>query len=438
MSLYLLMGAALPLVSTARSVAGEAALSASPSIEAHAGEHEGHDHVEGSDLDRGVEELFAAQCEHRVPAHSCAECRYEVGVVKVPKELIAQKLVEVGQVGSHSFSSRISLTGEVRFDESKIAHLGPRLPGVVGQVMVGLGQEVRTGTPLLEIDSPALAEAQAAYLRFAAETRLAQAALDRKQALREAQISSEREYLEAEQTLAASVIQTNAERQKLLRLGLSEEEVSKLELAGIHGATGRYVLRAPFGGQVMELHAVRGERVEPGAQLLLFGDVTTLWVWVDVYEDDLAVVANAAGATRLAADIQVRAWPGQVFHGWLDFVGRTMDERTRTVKARVTVSNSGGRLRPGMFATIDLPIGASDHRLAVPATAVLADEGRKFVFVRHATDYFVRRPVRTGRRSDGMVEVEGGVEEGQTIAVAGAFLLKSDVLRSKMGAGCAD
>ena len=332
----------------------------------------------------------------------------------------------------------MQLTGEVRFDESRIAHLGPRLSGVVGRVMVDLGKKVSSGTPLMAIDSAELAEAEAAYLQAAAEHRLAQAALERKRVLHEAQISSEREFLEAEQELEASAIQSNAERQKLLRLGLTETEISQLEQGGIKGATGHYLLKAPFDGEVLELHAVRGERVDPGAQLLLFGDVGTVWVWADVYEDDLAAVASAARSSRLPAEVQVRAWPGVTFNGSLDFVGRTMDESTRTVKTRIAVSNLDGRLRPGMFATVDVTIGVGDEGTAVPSTAILADEGRDFVFVHHADDYFVRRLVHTGRRDGEWVEVVEGVEPGQTIAVAGGFLLKSDVLRSKMGAGCAD
>ena len=413
-----------------------------PKAGALAASETGHEHDhgndEGSDLDETVEELFASRCEHGVAAHTCAECRYEVGVVKVPQDLISEGLVQVGAVGRRPFGMQVQLTGEVRFDESRIAHLGPRLSGVVGRVMVDLGKKVSSGTPLMAIDSAELAEAEAAYLQAAAEHRLAQAALERKRVLHEAQISSEREFLEAEQELEASAIQSNAERQKLLRLGLTETEISQLEQGGIKGATGHYLLKAPFDGEVLELHAVRGERVDPGAQLLLFGDVGTVWVWADVYEDDLAAVASAARSSRLPAEVQVRAWPGVTFNGSLDFVGRTMDESTRTVKARIAVRNPGGRLRPGMFAAVELAIGVGDEGTAVPSTAILADEGRDFVFVHHADDYFVRRLVHTGRRDGEWVEVVEGVEPGQTIAVAGGFLLKSDVLRSKMGAGCAD
>jgi RND family efflux transporter MFP subunit len=177
--------------------------------------------------------------------------------------------------------------------------------------------------------------------------------------------------------------------------------------------------------------------VELDSELLLFGDTHSLWVWVDLYESHLDAITRAQAERGLPARITVRAYPGEVFEGHVDFVGRTMDEATRTVKARITLENPEGKLRPGMFATVHLAVGKSRHGLAVPASSVLSDEGRDFVFVRRDDEHFVRRPVATGRRTDGRIEILSGLDPSQTVASTGAFLLKSDVLRSKMGEGCA-
>jgi len=91
-----------------------------------------------------------------------------------------------------------------------------------------------------------------------------------------------------------------------------------------------------------------------------------------------------------------------------------------------------------MFGEVKLYLPIGGKTLAVPSNAVLSDEGREFVFVRYREDYFVRRPVTTGRRFAGFIEVLRGLTLGQEVVETGAFLLKSDVLRSKMGAGCAD
>jgi len=115
-----------------------------------------------------------------------------------------------------------------------------------------------------------------------------------------------------------------------------------------------------------------------------------------------------------------------------------MDESSRTVKVRVEAKNDDRRLLAGMFATVKVFLPGTDETLAVPKAAVLEDEGRSFVFIHHHDDYYVRRPVMAGRAWAGWVELKAGLKEAQTVVADGAFLMKSDVLRSKMGAGCAD
>ena len=402
-----------------------------------ADEHAGHGHGAAGDLDKGIEELFAANCEHGVKTHQCEECRYEVGVVKVPQDLIDSGLVSVSDVSRRNFDSEIGMTGEIQFDKQKIAHLGPRVAGVVLSVKVDIGDQVKTGQTLVVLESVELAEAQAAYLEALAGKHLAQKTHDRQKALYEKKISSEKDFLEAQQQFESASIQANSARQKLLRMGLSKSAVSNLAKTGHAAATGRLPVAAPFAGRVLELHAVRGELIEPGAEMVLFGDTSSLWVWIDLYEAQLAAVNSALTEKGLPVTVSVRAWPNERFMGYVDYVGNVMDEQTHTIKSRVVLDNAHGKLKPGMFANVALGIDSAQGRIAAPSSAVVSDEGREFVFVRQQGDYFVRRPVTKGRQVDGFVELLDGIDEGQTIVVAGTFLLKSDVLRSKMGAGCA-
>lgn len=402
--------------------------------------HEGHDHGSNgaqSDLDKPVNELFSASCEHRTKTYKCAECRYEVGVVIVSRNLIDQGLIKTGKVTPRDFDTEIALTGEISFDQRKIAHISSRASGVVRRVNVDMGSKVHAGQVLVVLESVELAEAKAAYLEALAEQRLANKALDRQKALWKQKITSEREFLESEQMLEAARIKTTSAKQKLLRLGLTSGDVKALAKAGHAGADGRLPVTAPFAGEVIDLHASRGEGVETGDELLIVGDTRTLWVWVDLYESQLALVKDSMNENGLPVTLSVRAWPDARFTGRVDFVSRTMDEATHTVKARVTLDNLDGKLKPGMFANVKLGIKSDSGKLSAPSSAVSSDEGRDFVFVHYEGDFFVRRPVVTGRESGGFVELLEGTEKGQTIVVDGTFLLKSDVLRSKMGAGCA-
>jgi len=403
------------------------------------GEH-GHGHgAEGSDLDRPVDELFAAECEHGVKTHACAECRYEVGVARVPAELRSGGLVHTATVGRQRADATVALTGEVAFDETRVVHLASRVEGLIRDVHVTLGQPLAAGDPLVEVDSVALGEAESAYLESRARLALARRGAERQAALARERITSERELLAARAEARTADIELRAARERLLRLGMTPEDVQTLDSAELGSADGRVVLRAPRAGVVLKMHAVPGESVDAGEEILLLGDPSSLWVWADLYEGDLAAVEAQRAQGALPAVVRVKAFPDAEFAGTLDHLSATMDEETRTLKVRIAVANPDGRLRAGMFADVSLAVaGAGAEVLAVPKAALLEDEGRSFAFVHREGEYFVRRPVEPGREWGDWVEVAGGLQGGETIVTEGAFLLKSDVLRSKMGAGCAD
>lgn len=410
----------------------------------HEAEEKGEGHAEGedgetSDLDRPVEELFSATCEHKKKTFECDECRYEMGIVKVAAAIVDGGLLRTAEAATRAVDAPVVLTGEVRFDERRVAHLAPRTDGVIRAVHVQVGDRVKAGQALFEVDSIALGDAQGEYLEARAARELASRTLDRQKALRREGVASEREVLEAQNRFASADIRVRAASERLLRLGLEPDDLGSLGSASRLGsARGRLVVRAPIGGRVVDMHAVVGEAVKSGESVMVIGETDPVWVFADLYEDHLAAVQARVAAGPVSAMVSVKAYPGEDFPGTLDLVGAVMDEKTRTVKARVTVANPDGRLKPGMFAQVRLGLPGDEQVLAIPRAAVMQDEGRSFVFVPHHGDYWVRRPVRTGREWDGWVEVKGGIQAGQRIAANGAFLLKSDVLRSKMGAGCAD
>lgn len=399
----------------------------------HAGEHDhhGHDHDETSDLDRSPEELFAANCEHSRKAFECDECRYEVGVARVDKSLFEGGLMRTEKLSRHHIEVPVNLTGEVRFDERLVAHVSSQAEGIIRKVMVRLGDRVKRNQPLLEIESLSVGEAEAEYLEAQAMLRLAEQDFERTETLRNEGIASAKEHLQAKQELQAAKIRLASARGKLKRLG------GGTPASATNGQTGgRLILRAPSDGTVLSMHAVPGEVARADESMLTVGENSTVWVWADVYERDIAKLAGRND--KLKALVFVRAYPNESFAGTVDFVSPAMDESSRTVKLRVEVPNSDGRLLAGMFAKVQVFIPGVTEALAAPSDAVLQDEGRSFVFVRHHDEYFLRRPVKVGRSWVGRVEILEGLSEGQEIATEGAFLLKSDVLRSKMGAGCAD
>lgn len=390
---------------------------------------------EPSDLDRPVEELFAELCSHKKKTFECDECRYEVGVVRAPASLLTGGLLETQVAARERVAFPLPLTGEVQFDDRQVAHVSTQTDGVIRQVRVALGQRVKRGQVLIEIESVAVGEAEGAFLEGQAVLRLARRNHDRVAELRAESIASEKEFLQSRQEFEAAEIRAKAAEAALTGLGMSAADVQTLTQASTRGCL---MLRAPVDGVVLSLHGVPGEMAKAGDALAIVGNTSTLWVWCDLYERDLARV-NPTRLTRdLSATVEVRAYPGEEFPGMVDFVSPAMEEASRTVRLRVRVNNPSGRLLAGMFADVKVHLPGDAEALALPRSAVLEDAGRAFVFVRHQGDYYVRRPVETGRLWNDRVEILKGLRGGETVVADGSFLLKSDVLRSKMGAGCAD
>ncbi len=419
-----------------------------PATEEHADDehadeaHEGHAHAaEGSDLDRPVDELLAESCEHGIKTFMCDECRYEVGVVRVPAAVAAGGLINESSAVTMSFQSDLTLNGEITLDDRRIARLGPREAGFVKKVNVVAGDLVRKGDVLIELESPMYAELTSEYLEASSAVRLAQKTVGWQESLRAKAMTTEREYQETLSTLESARIRLQSARLALKAAGLSEADAGR----AVARSAVTMSIRAPFDGEVFQVNAVRGAHLDHDTEAILMGDQKTLWISIDLYERHIAPITAAMTGDGLPVTVTVDAWPGAVFEGRLDYLGGVMDRTTRTVKARVTIENADRRLKAGMFATVRPITGDAAATVAVPAASVLTDAGRSFVFVRQEIPgagmendrWYVRRPVNTGRTFAGMVEVTSGLTAGQMVAADGAFLLKSDVLRSKMGEGCA-
>jgi cobalt-zinc-cadmium efflux system membrane fusion protein len=294
---------------------------------------------------------------------------------------------------------------------------------------------VKKGQALVEIESVEIGEAEGAYLEADAVRRLARRSHERAAELWKKGLSSEKEYLESEQELETAEICAKSAFGRLIRLGMDTADARALSLTS---AMGRLVLRAPVDGTVLFLHAVSGEAIKIEDALATIGDNAIVWVWVDLYERDIALFTPKQLETKLLATVAVKAYTDEEFPGTVDIISPAMNEVTRTAALRLQVKNADGKLLAGMFAKVKIYLPSNEQALSVSGSAVLEDEGRAFVFIHHHDDYYVRRPVSPGRSWADRTEVVKGLRVGETVVADGSFLMKSDVLRSKMGAGCAD
>jgi cobalt-zinc-cadmium efflux system membrane fusion protein len=396
--------------------------------------------AEASDLDQSVQDLLVARCEHEVPAYTCDECRYEVGVAKADEEMFDPArggTLATMRAGSRPIGGGKDSNGEIRLNEERAVYLSPLAPGVVRSILVDVGARVQTGQVLFEVESSEYRQAKADLLRADAALTLAAATAERERDLYEKGVCPRKDVLEADAALAQAAADRSAVVGRLLAFGLRQRDIDALLTAGAAAQSGLMPVRAPFTGTVLERSLSLGAQAQPGDKLLLLADTAKIWVITTVYEREVAAVLQAQRLGPVEAAVTVSAYPDLTFEGHVEQVGGTLDEATRTARVRVVVDNPDNLLRAGMFARVQLLMPGAAGGLALPEEAVLEDEGRSFVFVRAEGPYFIRRPVTTGRSFEGWVEVSG-ITTGDEVVTHGAFLLKSDVLRSKMGAGCAD
>jgi len=381
----------------------------------------------------GSEEIGSAV--HRSEEH-------REGVVALSRDQLDSAALATVSVEARRLSHQLETTGEVGYEEDRIAHVGPRVPGRVHQVPVSLGDEVRRGQVLVILDSVELGKAKAEYLAARTREDLARRNVERERRLYEDRITSEREMLEAQATHLEAVSMRQSAQEALRLYGMATETIEGLE-PGDQDAS-LLPVAAPIDGRVVEKHATLGELATPADTLFTVADLGHVWIWIDVYERDLATVHLGD-----RVEVVVDPFPRRVFSGEVTYLSPEVASETRTVRARIDVENREALLRPGMFATVRLVDHHSEDEtaaLVVPEGALVRDgrDGRRtLVFVPVAEPAggdgagmeFEARPVRVGRREGGLVEVVSGLSAGEVVVSEGTFLLKSELAREELGGG---
>jgi len=389
-----------------------------------------------------ADSLATDEHEHREEASAGSHSEHgPEGWVTLSAEALERIELTTTAAAMRPLAETVSTTGEVGFDERRIARVAPRLAGRLHRVAAELGARVHAGQVLAVVDSVALGEAKAEALRARAHYRVAEERYRRERELFADRIVSEQEVLEAEAAAREARADLVAAEQTLRLYGLSDDDIAGLEEDG--AAASLHPVHAPFAGRVVEKHAVRGELVDPSHRLFTVADLSTVWIWIDVYERDLRRVTPGD-----AVEVRLDAWPEETFTGRLAYLGDQVHRETRTVRARVDLANPDGRLRPGMFARVRMEssgdgadaggldsrgAGSSREVLTVPETSLQRDDDGSVVFLARGGGRFERREVETGRRNGGLVEILSGLEPGDEVVTRGAFLLESQASEDQLG-----
>lgn len=272
----------------------------------------------------------------------------------------------------------------------------------------------------------------------AAEREMQTAQADYSALLEEIQLNIKLDRLKAESAAKLADARLNAAEQRLHLFGLDDEAIKAIPRMKDNGSFARLEVKAPRAGVITAQNATDGRYVENSQALYSIADTANVWVWADLYERDLGPLhERLAKGEEPQASVKVAAFD-DAFPGVVDLLDSAINETTRTVKVRVQVKNDDGRLRPGMFAAVEIPLIDGGKVAMAPRQAVLSDEGQTFAFVHWKEDLWLRRDVRVGQPRGDMVEILSGLSTGDRVVAGGGFMFKSDVLRAKMGAGCAD
>lgn len=333
-------------------------------------------------------------------AHARAGTPPDLAEVPLSREGIRVLGVRTVAASRGRLQRTVRAVGHVTADETRIHRVHTKIGGYVERLHVNqTGQVVRKGQPLLDLYSPELLASQEEYLR----------ALD---AARRFADSSLPEVREGGKALL------DAARRRLELYDVPSSFLKKLDKTGQPQRT--VTLLAPASGVVTLKGVFEGQRIEPATEVMTVTDLSRIWIEADLYEDEARGLALGQGATAtLSYDATVR------LEGRVSFIQPTLNPETRTVRVRLEFANPDGRLRPGDFANVDIPLQSADGVL-IPDTAIMDTGEREIVFVEAEKQRFVPRRVVVGLRHGGQALILEGLAEGERVATAATFLLDSE------------
>ncbi|MCC7156569.1 MAG: efflux RND transporter periplasmic adaptor subunit [Bryobacterales bacterium] len=318
----------------------------------------------------------------------------------------------------------VEAPGNIEVNPNRVSHIVSPVPGRVVDVYVGIGDSVQEGQAVVKIESPDADAAISAYLQadsavgqMKANALKAQADLDRSRDLLDHQAVAKKDVLNAENVLVqatALVEQARASRTQALR---------RLEILGLKpGEFGqRITIHSPVSGKVLEMNVVQGEyRNDTNAALMTIADLNTVWVASDVPETQIRQIQVGE-----PLELQLAAYPGEIFKTRVMRISDTVDPTTRTIKVRAELDNRSGRLRPQMFGRIRH--SESIRRLpAVPASAVLQAQNRAYVYCETAPGVFEETTVVPGNSVGDQLSILRGLSDSSRVVVEGPMLLRNN------------
>lgn len=329
--------------------------------------------------------------------------------------------IETTAAEARKVGRALEVVGQLEFDQNHLAQLSPRAEALVVEVKVDVGDEVKRGQPLVVLTSAAVGSDQARLAAARARADAARSAVSREEELSRSGLSPRKSLEEARRELAAAQAEHDALRSTLGAAG------------AVEGGGGRSVLRAPFAGTVVARDAVAGRTAAAGQVLVQVADLSTMWAQLEVPEAEAPLVRP--GQPVLIAFEGTKDAPREAR---ISRVAPAVDPASRTVRVRVELPNRDRSLKAGVFLRARIRVAAEHDAVLVPREALQRAEGRTLVFVKRGDHVFEPVVVQAGAPAGDSVEVLSGLAPGTEVVTTGAFLLKTELVKDSIGAGCCD
>jgi len=322
------------------------------------------------------------------------------GAVQISPERQQLIGVKIGKVEMRPLEKIIRTVGRVDYDERKVVTVSPKIGGWIEDLYVDFtGRFVRQGEPLLTIYSPELVSTQEEYLI----------------ALRARKDLVKSPF--AEVAASGNSLAESAKR-RLKLWDISDDQIKALEESGQAKKT--LTLYSPFSGFVLEKMAYKGMSLMPGMALFKLADLSTVWLYADIYEYELPFVRVGQQAA-----IQLSYLQGETFTGKAIYIYPSLDPNTRTAKVRFEFPNPDGKLKPEMYGNVEIKVHLG-QRLVVAEGAIIDTGLRQMAIVDKGNGYFEPREVKVGAKVDHYYEILKGLKAGERVVTSANFLIDSE------------
>ena len=334
--------------------------------------------------------------------------------------------IAVTQAIEASLDGGVSCAARIAFNRNRLAEINARIPGVVHGVLVDVGQKVHQGEPLLVLESAQMGDYQSRLRAAEERTAAAQSNYEREKSLFGKRISSAREVEEARQDFETARAEIQSIQAALRMVGASSSNTEK-------ASGGRYSITSPLDGTVVSRSAMVGKPVSEQDALITVADTSIMWAILNIKEWDLPLVKVGQ-----RADVRVDSLPDAMLTGTISWIASEVDPQTRSVTARAEIENPQGLLKANLFAQAIIQVGASEETTLVPRDALQRINNQWIVFVKTGEGLYEPKEVTLGRSKDQLVQVLSGLRNGDPVVTTGAFLLKTEILKESIGAGCCE